>query len=370
MQLTPLSKLNGYLSFQEIRKLFSEAALRPHFQLRTLGESECYRPIEMLSFAAPTAHSPKAILLYGGEDATEPVFSQTLAYLIKELSLSESELHAYHWHLISCINPDGYVRNEDWFDFPGDLRAFFENAWEDVHSRMIFMNASRPETRALHKAFEIIQPDFVFNLHDESHFPADGYQFACSRPIDMKAFDAHLARVGEHMDISQEELLITDEYGHDPVFSVHPALQMNPHCFIFLNEACGYRRVKAPSDRWNPAPLVRTKAPLTQALSNYQALLEQEQDPFFESALFHVRCLLQDIEEGKNFNSKMLALTGYGLVELEQRGGDVKQLKDIYDQCLGHILKHFQTQYEAVPVEQQVFAQLDGLLTVLENDGV
>ncbi len=370
MNFNTLPALNRYLSLQEIKALFENSAQEKGFSKQIIGYSKQNRPIELLKYIHPSIVQDNIqheglrprVLLYGGEDATEPIFSQTIKGVIQELKKPQSDIHAFNcdWYFIDCINPDGYVFNEKWYFQPGDLTAFFEHAWEDEHSQMIFMNAERPEVKALHHAFEICTPDFVFNMHDESHFPADGYKLAFSEPVDMNILNAHFKKVSADMDLSQDELIIMDSYGHESCFSTHPALMQNPEAFIFINEACGYKRMQ----RTDECEVLDKQHPVYIHLQRYQNILNHDDSEFLDSARFHVKVLLRSIENAEAFNAKMLSLTGYGLAYLIEKG--VEEASQIKAAFLGYILNKYQNSYVPVEVSKQVFAQWDALMTLLQ----
>ncbi len=357
----------NYLTLPEIESLFDQTATQQHFTLRTCGYSREERPIRLLSFMKNTKDKPvpKNLLLYGGEDATEPVFSQTFVQLLEALQNSNHPIHdfPFHWHFISCINPDGYVRNSQWFHRPGDLDAFFEHGWEDPHPEMLFWNTQspRPETKTLHKVIAELQPALIYNMHDESHFPADGYKFAFSKPLDMNIFSAHLKKVADFMDLSEEELVITEGYGREEGFSVAPALKQSPEPFIVINEACGYKRLQPEQ--------AQLTSEVIKALQDYGCCLDSpdvRHIPELASARFHVRTLLGTTDSEAPFNVKMLALTGHGFALLKKALPAERTSLQHIEQTLRDFMHfHFDRHYTPVPVEQQVLAQYDFLTTLL-----
>lgn len=352
-----------YLSLQGLKNVFSHAAQQPGFCLQNVGHSLQGRAIDLLHFLSPTSknRSPFRVLLYGAEDATEPTFSQTLKRVLSALMDPHHAIHDLpcEWFFLDCINPDGYLKNEGWYAQPGDLKTFFENAWEDPHTQMIFMNAERPELHALHRAFALSQPDFVFNMHDESHFPADGYKLALSEPVDDAVLKAHFERVALDMDVSISEPIIMDSYGREACFSVSPVLVQKPEAFVFINESCGYRRVGVDT----PEEILPAGHSVWKHLLKYQQLLQLHASEELESAAFHVKALLAALERGEVFNAKMLSLTGYDLVYLQQQG--VSEAESIKEAFLDYVLQNYGSTYVPVPVERQVEAQWDALFTFL-----
>lgn len=372
MQIQVNKEMNHFLSFQEIREVFARHSSMPGFSIQEIGASEAGIPIELISYKGSNlkkdhANEANSILLFGGEDASEPIFSQTISWLLAEISQNDSPIHQFNasWHFISCINPDGYKKNAGWLKHPGDLKHFLESSWEDLHHRMIFWKTeARNEHQALRKAIEITLPNHIYNLHDESHFPAEGYKFAFSSPVNLPLLNPHLDRIKEFMDISSDELVITDSYGRDPNFSVFPALELNKDIFIFLNESCGYKRTNAPM----PKISINVNNPLYEALGTFKELQLANFNPELESSLFHTNLLIKSVEANEEFNTKMLAITGYAIESLIQSGiMEAKEIKEIF---LSHIEEHFKKAYAPIPVWQQVFTQLDFLFSVLEIRGV
>ena len=366
MNFSSLPALDRYLSLQEMQAVFKSATQEKGFSQQVVGYSKQDRPIELLKYVHPSVAQDTIqnkslrprILLYGGEDATEPIFSQTIKWVIQELKNQQSTIHALNcdWYFIDCINPDGYLLNEEWYCQPGDLTAFFEHAWEDEHTQMIFMNAERPEVKALHHAFEICTPDFVFNMHDESHFPADGYKLAFSAPVDTHLLNDHFKRVSADMDISKDERIIMDSYGQEACFSTHMALKQNPEAFIFINESCGYKRVQNTDE----FEVLEPGHPVYTHLQRYQSILNHDDSQW----RFHVKALLRSVENAEAFNAKMLSLTGYGLTHLIKKG--VEEAKPMKEAFLSYILNKYQNSYVPIEVSKQVLAQLDALFTLLQ----
>jgi hypothetical protein len=348
-------EINKYLGYDELRENFIRFSELQGFIYEGIGSSEKGRPIDFLSYNHPSNKVPgtsknNSILIYGGEDASEPIFSQTIFWLLSELSNDDSQIHRFktNWHFISCINPDGYKKNSGWLNHPGDLNTFLENSWEDIHSRMIFWKSEeRIEHQALKRAINISKPTLIYNLHDESHFPAEGYKFAFSSPVNVELLKPHLDRVKEFMDVSSDELIITDCYGRDPGFSVSPAFELNKDVFAFLSESCGYK-LKA---NLRPRIFIGIGSPLHNAIRRFKQLQTENFSEELQSSLFHTDLLINLIESKEEFNSKVLSITGYGLKHLVSLGvEEASEIKDIY---LEHINTHFQNTYESIPVWQQ-----------------
>ena len=350
-----LSQVNTYLPLEELRNTFEGAAQDGGLTYHHLLTCAPDEPIGYLHLPHTAAH-PLRVMLYGGEDASEPIFSQTLSVLVRHLTTPGHPLRELpvEWLIIDCIHPVGYRRNAGWHQHPGDLQAFWQHSWEDPHGDMLFWNsAPRPEVRALHTLFEQFQPEVLFNLHDESHFPAGGYQMAFSRAFERPLWEAHLARVAEDMDLS-EELILTETYGDASEFSVAPALRTGTER-LTLNETCGYRRRAQSQDPEPPADI-------THLLKTYLAHLQQDSSTHLASARYHTELLLQEQAAGRPFNSKMWALTGHALPHLKPHR-DLDTLARAFQEHM----RHWEQAYAPVPVRAQVKTQLDFIFTTLEQ---
>jgi hypothetical protein len=349
--------INHYYSFNEIRNIFHDFSKLDFFSIQEIGISEAGNPIELISYKKTKSNN--SILLFGGEDASEAIFSQTIFWILSELSKTDSQIHNLDldWHFISCINPDGYLKNEGWLKHPGDLKYFLENSWEDIHSRLLFWKTEeRIEHEALKKAIMISRPNLIYNLHDESHFPADGCKFAFSETINLELLNSHLDRIKEFMDVSYDELVIISSYGLDPKFSISPAFELNKDTFAFMNESCGYKLITDSS----PKIFINTSDILYDSLKAYQKLQVDNFNSELESSLFHTNLLIKSIEK----NEEMLSITGYGLEYLLKLNiNDAKKIKEVF---LNHIKSNFQNTYMPIPVWKQVFAQIDFLFTMLK----
>lgn len=366
MNLQVNEKINSYYSFSEIRAFFQKFSKFAGFSIQEIGTSESGNPIELLSYKK-TTKSSNSILLFGGEDASEAIFSQTIFWLLSELSKKDSQIHDLDldWHFISCINPDGYLKNEGWLKHAGDLKSFLENSWEDVHSRMLFWKTEeRVEHDALKKAIKITKPNLIYNLHDESHFPAEGYKLAFSELINLDLLTPHLDRIKQFMDVSSEELVIISSYGLDPKFSISSALNLNKDTFAFMNESCGYKLIAKES----PKIFINTSDTLYDNLKAYKKLQVDNFTSELESSLFHTNLLIKSIEDSEDFNTKMLSITGYGLEYLIKLG--INEAKNIKEVFLSHIESNFKNTYVPIPVWKQIFTQLDFLFSILEIRGI
>ncbi len=72
--------INYYYSFDEMRSIFQRFSKLSGFTLQEIGASENGKPIELISYKS-TVNKKNSILLFGGEDASEAIFSQTFSHL-------------------------------------------------------------------------------------------------------------------------------------------------------------------------------------------------------------------------------------------------------------------------------------------------
>ena len=92
MDLKNIPSLDKYLTLKEIKKNFQNISQEQGFSKQIIGYSNQNRTIELLKYSHSLAQKNSVqerprILLYGGEDATEPIFSQTINWIINTLDI-------------------------------------------------------------------------------------------------------------------------------------------------------------------------------------------------------------------------------------------------------------------------------------------
>ena len=239
--LTSVPEYNHYLTGDEMHKRIDEFRSHPGFIIETIGHSMNALPIEMLRY---DRGYDRSVLLWGFEDPTEPVCALSMFWLCEQLRLQSSPVLRFecNWGIIPTINPDGLQLNEEWFSAPGDMHAFLRGAWQPPDEQILYWNPSlaRPEMSALHHAITTIKPDVLFDMHDESHFPAPGYQVFLSSPIDSGAIADHLAYATAQGMPLLDAPIMDPALLRNPDMSVAMAYTVRPDCFVLIDEVCGY----------------------------------------------------------------------------------------------------------------------------------
>jgi hypothetical protein len=156
------------------------------------------------------------------------------------------------WALIPCLNPDGVLRNEQWFRHPSDLRAFLNGSWED---ELAFWGAPQyPEELALEQAILRTTPELLFGMHDESHFPGHGYWALVSDEELQEGLGEHFAyenRIGVETrppPVKPQTMRNNWYFGR--------ARDLGGRCLSMICEPRAYRRLAPPRE---PKDSVRTR---------------------------------------------------------------------------------------------------------------
>ncbi|MBN1965636.1 MAG: zinc carboxypeptidase [Anaerolineae bacterium] len=143
--------------------------------LRVVGETRRGDPIELLTVGA----GPRQAFVFGGPHPNEPIGTMTIEYLSRRLCEDEAlrrEL-GYTWHFIKSIDSDGMRLNEGWFKGPftptNYARHFFRPAPFDqvewtfpIQYKDLDFNAPLPETQALMRVIDEVQPALLYSLHN------------------------------------------------------------------------------------------------------------------------------------------------------------------------------------------------------------
>ena len=83
----------------------------------------------------------------------------------------------YNWHFIKCIDADGTRLNEGWFRGPFHLRNYHRDFYRPrtpeqvewtfpVSYKTLHFDEPLPETRALMRCIDELQPHFLYSLHN------------------------------------------------------------------------------------------------------------------------------------------------------------------------------------------------------------
>jgi hypothetical protein len=274
----------------------------------------------------------------------------------------------YNWAIIPTINPDGVLRNEEWFLAPGDLRVFAGGSWEPPYERIMYWNASTacPEMAAWRAVVTALAPDVLFDMHDESHFPAPGYYVLLSSAIDGGLMDAHLAFVrSTGMPVADRPVAPPSSI-RDPRRSVAFAFEVNPDCIAFFDEVLGYALSASALDHdWSASQ----QAAVRDAIDRYLQLLDLIRDDDvvrIESAKSQARHARELRPED---GAKALAVSCCALRVLRRRGyaHEADAIDDVFWQYVSSQAPP--EAVRAIPIRDQVRVQLHLLFTVLTQRG-
>ncbi|MGW8484640.1 M14 family zinc carboxypeptidase [Microbacterium sp. NPDC055903] len=142
---------------------------------RRIGTSRLDEPIPMYSIGS----GPRSYLLFAGVHPNEPIGFRMLQHLAMVL-VEDAGLRAAFdatWHIIPCIDPDGTRLNEQWYAAPSDrtfyARHFYRPApdeqveWTFPFSyKEAWFDRVLPETQALMRVIDEVQPHFMVSLHN------------------------------------------------------------------------------------------------------------------------------------------------------------------------------------------------------------
>jgi hypothetical protein len=156
-------------------------------QYQNIGYSRNGEAIPMLSMGNGT----KSLLLYACPHPNEPIGSLLVDFLLDALFDYPELLITYTWHLIPCTDPDGTRLNEGWFAGPFTIRNYARYFYRPRAEEQVewtfpitYKNYSwttpSNETQALMYAIRLIQPDFVYGLHNSGF---GGMYYYISQPF-------------------------------------------------------------------------------------------------------------------------------------------------------------------------------------------
>ncbi|CAF1268165.1 unnamed protein product [Rotaria sordida] len=156
-------------------------------QYQNIGYSQNGEAIPMLTMG----NGSKSLLLYACPHPNEPIGSLLIDFLLNALIDYPQLLLTYTWHLIPCVDPDGTRLNEGWFSGPFTIRNYARNFYRPRTEEQVewtfpitYKNYSwttpSNETQALMYAIRLIQPDFVYGLHNSGF---GGMYYYISQPL-------------------------------------------------------------------------------------------------------------------------------------------------------------------------------------------
>ncbi|WP_026411296.1 M14 family zinc carboxypeptidase [Actinomadura oligospora] len=147
-------------------------------QVRRIGTSRLGEPLRALT----VGDGPADAVVIGGPHPNEPVGFLTVVALL-DLLCQDAGLRAelgYRWHFIACVDPDGARLNEGWFGRPGDRRAYAGHFYRpDLADQVEWtfplsvgdyhFDRPLPETAALMRLMDEVEPSLVCSLHNGEH---------------------------------------------------------------------------------------------------------------------------------------------------------------------------------------------------------
>ncbi len=367
--LGPVPTYARYLTLAEIRAHIDALREQPGFSVTTIGQSAEGLPIDMIQY---DGGSDRTVLLWGFEDPTEPIGALTMFWLCDQLRERNPQLMRFrcNWAIIPTINPDGVWRNEEWFLVPGDLRAFAGGSWEPPYERILYWDAPTiyPEMAAWRAAVSSLTPDVLFDMHDDSHFPAPGYHVVPSSTIESRSTDAHLAFVRSTGMPLADPPVAPPSTIRDPRMSLAFAFEVNPDCMAFFDEVCGYAPSATAPDHERAAP---QQATVIEAIDRYLEILDLVGDDDvvrIESARSqarHARHLIANGEDG----AKALAVSCCALRVLRRQGyaSEADAIDEVFWQYISSQAPP--DAVRAIPIRDQVRVQLHLLFTILAERG-
>ncbi|MCY4010384.1 MAG: M14 family zinc carboxypeptidase [Anaerolineaceae bacterium] len=168
-----------FLTVDEMRA--STAQLHAEFpditRVRVVGTTREDDPLELLSIHHQDG-LPNAFL-FGAPHPNEPIGCMAIEFLSRLLCEDESlrdEL-GFNWHFIKCIDADGTRLNEGWFRGPFHLRNYHRDFYRPrmpeqvewtfpIDYKTLHFDQPLPETRALMRCIDELQPRFLYSLHN------------------------------------------------------------------------------------------------------------------------------------------------------------------------------------------------------------
>jgi hypothetical protein len=159
-------------------------------RLRRVGTSRLGEPLHLLSIGS----GRKNAFIFGMPHPNEPIGAMMVVHLTRLLCEDAALRDAldYTWHFIPTVDPDGSRLNEGWFAGPFRrshyARHFFRPAghqqveWTFPFSyKRAFFDAILPETLALMRVIDELQPEFMYSLHNAEY---GGVYYYLSRPAE------------------------------------------------------------------------------------------------------------------------------------------------------------------------------------------
>jgi len=154
----------AYIKFSELQNLIKQLNDNKLFQVSQLGESVENRAIYSISFGS----GKTKVLSWSQMHGDEPTATAAIFDLFKFFAKSDSYdnfrdnlLNKITFHFVPMLNPDGAERFQR------------ENAF-NIDLNRDALRLQSPESKILWKYAEKLEPEFGFNLHDQSCYYTAG----------------------------------------------------------------------------------------------------------------------------------------------------------------------------------------------------
>lgn len=182
----------------------------------------------------------KNALMFGCPHPNEPIGTMMLEYFTGQLAENEAlrnELD-YTWYVVKAWDADGLKRNERWLKGPYDLyyysRYFFRPAGNQqvdwtfpVDYKNLHFDRAIPETKAMMKLIDEVQPAFIYSLHNAGFGGVYWYLSGALEPlypelhraaervgIPLNLGEPEVPWIGRYAPAIYESLGIEDEYDY------------------------------------------------------------------------------------------------------------------------------------------------------------
>lgn len=125
------------------------------------------KPIALHSSVQKNTPNTRPILIIGGVHGDEPLGVLLSEHVLAWLSQTAVSLS---WHLITCINPDGYLENQRTNGHGVDLNRNFPcSNWSPAFEKPRYFPGphanSEPEVQALVKLIDLVSPQLIIHCH-------------------------------------------------------------------------------------------------------------------------------------------------------------------------------------------------------------
>jgi len=206
----------------------------PHVvELLPAGHSRQGDPIEAIKIG----DGPRQALLFAMPHPNEPIGSMMLEYLSRRLAEDDAlrESLGYTWYMIKCIDPDGARLNEGWFKGPFAIENYARHFYRPpsyqqvewtfpVDYKTLHFEAPLPETQALMKLIEQVEPDFMYSLHNAGFGGAYFYISRAAPPL-YEAFHKLVKSQDLPLHLGEPEIPFAEVYA-EAVFNLPPIARM------------------------------------------------------------------------------------------------------------------------------------------------